>query len=50
LTKICVRRSIPGVPCFSAGPTTVSVVAKALKSQVSEGEQMIVMLDKHITE
>ncbi len=35
-------------PSLTFWLSTVSVVAKALRSQVSEGEEMIVMLDEHI--
>ena len=44
-----VLRHNPGIkPSLTFWLSTVSIVAKTLRSQVSEGEQMIVMLDEHI--
>ena len=44
-----VLRNHPGIkPSLTFWLSTVSIVSKTLRSQVSEGEQMIVMLDEHI--
>lgn len=44
-----VLRNDPRIkPSLTFWLSTVSIVAKTLKSQVSEGEEMIVMLDEHI--